>query len=195
MPLLSVRKQIHFSDRRHLWIRALQDKIVDRLCRQGRGKVFTPKDFLDIGSRDAVDQALSRLAKAETVQRPRTWSLLLPETSTPGSGLLSRRMSMRLRMRLPAKPEAGSHPREQRQPTPRAFDSGTRQTGLSHRWQKPPGTGRQFLVVVKHVSPKELPVGNKNQTRRCCKHCGISARMQSIQLSSAESARPCRPSR
>src|SRR5262245_37583749 len=47
----------------------IPDKIIDRLRRQGRGTVFTPKDFLAIGSRDAVDQALSRLAKAETVQR------------------------------------------------------------------------------------------------------------------------------
>ena len=32
-----------------------QDKIVDRLRRKGRGNVFTPKDFLDLGSRMAVD--------------------------------------------------------------------------------------------------------------------------------------------
>ena len=44
---------------------SIQDKIVDRLHRQGRGNVFTPKDFLDIGSRDAADQSLSRLVKAE----------------------------------------------------------------------------------------------------------------------------------
>ena len=48
---------------------SMQDKIVERLRRQGQGKVFTPKDFLDLGSRESVDQALSRLAKAETVQR------------------------------------------------------------------------------------------------------------------------------
>ncbi len=48
---------------------SMQDKIVERLRRQGQGKVFTPKDFLDLGSRESVDQALSRLAKAVTVQR------------------------------------------------------------------------------------------------------------------------------
>jgi len=44
---------------------SIQDKIADRLRRHGRGKVFTPKDFLDLGGREAVDQALSRLAKTE----------------------------------------------------------------------------------------------------------------------------------
>ena len=48
---------------------SIQDKIVDRLHRQGRGKVFTPKDFLDLGSRDAADQSLSRLVRSGEIQR------------------------------------------------------------------------------------------------------------------------------
>lgn len=47
----------------------IQNTILDRIRRQGRGKVFTPKDFLDLGSRDAADQSLSRLAKAGEIQR------------------------------------------------------------------------------------------------------------------------------
>lgn len=47
----------------------IQDTILDRIRGQGRGKVFTPKDFLDLGSRDAADQSLSRLAKAGEIQR------------------------------------------------------------------------------------------------------------------------------
>ena len=40
----------------------LSDKIMKRVRAHGRGKwVCTPKDFLDLGSRAAVDQALSRL--------------------------------------------------------------------------------------------------------------------------------------
>ncbi|WP_247992036.1 DUF6088 family protein [Bradyrhizobium sp. 186] len=35
----------------------------------GRGSVFTPADFLDIGGRAAVDQALSRLAKGGRLRR------------------------------------------------------------------------------------------------------------------------------
>lgn len=48
----------------------IADKITARIRGRGRGKwVCTPSDFLDIGSRDAVDQALSRLAKAGKLRR------------------------------------------------------------------------------------------------------------------------------
>ena len=43
--------------------------ILDRIRTKARGKVFATKDFLDLGSRDAVDQALSRLAKAGELRR------------------------------------------------------------------------------------------------------------------------------
>ena len=45
-------------------------KIMQRVSAQDCGSwVCTPKDFLDLGSRDAVDQALSRLAKAGRLRR------------------------------------------------------------------------------------------------------------------------------
>jgi hypothetical protein len=47
----------------------IQDTILERIRGQGRGKVFTPKDFLDLGCRDAADQSLSRLVKAGEIQR------------------------------------------------------------------------------------------------------------------------------
>ena len=41
-----------------------------RVAAHGRGQwVCTPKDFLDFGSRQAIDQALSRLAKAGRLRR------------------------------------------------------------------------------------------------------------------------------
>lgn len=49
---------------------SLTDKIMRRIRAHGRGKwVCTPKDFLDLGSRAAVDQALSRLVKSDTLRR------------------------------------------------------------------------------------------------------------------------------
>ena len=46
------------------------DKIMKRVSAHGRGKwVCTPKDFLDLGSRVAVDQALYRLGKAGRLRR------------------------------------------------------------------------------------------------------------------------------
>ena len=45
-------------------------KIMKRVSAHGRGKwVCTPRDFLDLGSRAAVDQALSRLVKAGRLRR------------------------------------------------------------------------------------------------------------------------------
>lgn len=48
----------------------MADKILKRVSAHGRGRwVCTPKDFLDLGSREAVDQALSRLVKASQLRR------------------------------------------------------------------------------------------------------------------------------
>ncbi|MGE3109336.1 MAG: DUF6088 family protein [Phycisphaerales bacterium] len=48
---------------------SVQDTIFARIQSLGRGAVFTPKDFLDLASRDATDQALSRLVRSGSVQR------------------------------------------------------------------------------------------------------------------------------
>jgi len=40
-----------------------------KIVRKGRGYVFTPSDFISVGSRAAVDQALSRLAKSGVIRR------------------------------------------------------------------------------------------------------------------------------
>lgn len=48
----------------------IADKIMRRVRSRGKGRwVCTPKDFLDIGSRAAVDQALSRLVRAGELRR------------------------------------------------------------------------------------------------------------------------------
>ena len=48
----------------------LSDKIIKRVRAHGRGKwVCSPRDFLDLGKRSAVDQTLSRLAKRGHLRR------------------------------------------------------------------------------------------------------------------------------
>ena len=48
----------------------MADKIMKRVSAHDSGSwVCTPKDFLDLGSREAVDQALSRLVKAGQLRR------------------------------------------------------------------------------------------------------------------------------
>lgn len=44
-------------------------QITRRIRAKKRGWVFTPKDFLDLGPRTAVDQALSRLVKKAMIRR------------------------------------------------------------------------------------------------------------------------------
>ena len=48
---------------------SIRNKIVRRIRGKGRGSVFTPKDFLDLGSRAAIDQSLSRLTTQSTIRR------------------------------------------------------------------------------------------------------------------------------
>ena len=44
-------------------------KMYNRIKGKGRGWVFGPADFLDLGTRDAVDQVLSRLVKQDKIRR------------------------------------------------------------------------------------------------------------------------------
>lgn len=66
----------------------IQDRIYNRVKGKGRGAVFTPKDFLGLGSRAAVDQSLSRMVKAGTIHRLRRGVYYFPKTH-PRLGILS----------------------------------------------------------------------------------------------------------
>jgi len=60
----------------------IADRIMKRVRAKGRGRwVCTPKDFLDLGSRAAVDQALSRLAKSGDLRRVGRGLYDMPRTS------------------------------------------------------------------------------------------------------------------
>ena len=156
---------------------SIQDKIVDRLRRQGRGKVFTPKDFLDIGSREAVDQALSRLARAATVQRLGRGLYCYPN------------INERLGIAIPPDVDEIADALA-RQTGSRIAPSGAtaaNRLGLSTQVPAKPvylsdGRSRQvrvgnLVVVVKHVSPKELPVGNRTSATvlQALRHLGKDA--------------------
>jgi len=47
----------------------IASKIKAKIVRKGRGYVFTPSDFLTVGTRASVDQALSRLARKGVIRR------------------------------------------------------------------------------------------------------------------------------
>ena len=48
---------------------SIDSRIVTAIHRRGRGCVFVPTDFVDIGSRTAVDVALHRLVRKGTIRR------------------------------------------------------------------------------------------------------------------------------
>lgn len=48
---------------------SVSDRIMRRVRSDGRGGVFTPSDFLDVATRAAIDQALSRLVKSGKLRR------------------------------------------------------------------------------------------------------------------------------
>ena len=50
-------------------MQSIDSKILSRIYGRGRGCVVTPGDFLDLGSRQAVDLALHRLVKKGTLRR------------------------------------------------------------------------------------------------------------------------------
>jgi hypothetical protein len=62
-------KHMLFSDRMEAIMSSMPSQILRRARAHGRGSVFTPVDFVDLGSRAAVDQALSRLTKQGQLRR------------------------------------------------------------------------------------------------------------------------------
>lgn len=50
-------------------MKTVKDQVLMRIRANGRGAVHVPADFLDLGSRAAIYQALARLARAGTIRR------------------------------------------------------------------------------------------------------------------------------
>ena len=69
-------------------ITSVPDRIMRRARSAGRGGVFTPRDFLDVAGRAAVDQALSRLVKNGKLRRLARGLYDFPKVH-PKLGLLS----------------------------------------------------------------------------------------------------------
>ena len=67
----------------------VKDKILTRVRAKGRGVVYTTKDFLDLGSRAAVDQALSRLVREKALRRLRRGLFDYPRVNVKLGGELA----------------------------------------------------------------------------------------------------------
>jgi hypothetical protein len=66
----------------------IQNAMLYRIRGKGRGFVFSAKQFLDLGNRDAVDQVLSRLTKQDYIKRIGRGIYYYPKIS-PTLGVLS----------------------------------------------------------------------------------------------------------
>lgn len=85
---------------------SLESKLSKRIFGSGRGTVFTPSHFLDLGSRDGVDKALSRLTANGTIRRlarglydyPKLHAVLGPLLPSPDS--IAKAIAMRDAARL-----------------------------------------------------------------------------------------------
>jgi len=48
---------------------SIEKSVTSRIYGRGRGGVFTPNDFMDLGSRGSIDQSLHRLTRLGTIRR------------------------------------------------------------------------------------------------------------------------------
>lgn len=155
----------------------IQGAILDRIRSQDLGKVFIPKDFLDLGSRDAADQSLSRLVKSGEILRL-------------GRGLYHHPL-MNKRLGIPLAPDLDEIADAlARQTGSRVVPSGAvaaNRLGLSNQVPAKPvylTDGRTRLVQIgkqtiqlRHAAPKELPVGSRTSAMvfQALRHLGQAA--------------------
>ncbi|NLE58266.1 MAG: hypothetical protein GX616_07895 [Planctomycetes bacterium] len=139
----------------------VQESVRARIGAAGRGKVFTPKDFLDLGERAAIDQALSRLARSGHLQRIGRGLYHYPRVNP--------------RLRILVSPDLDEIAEAiGRQTGSRLVPSGAvaaNRLGLSSQVPARPvylsdGRTRRVRVGsvefhIKHVAPKELPAGSR----------------------------------
>src|SRR5271166_1818264 len=85
---------------------SIDSRILARINGWGRGSVFVPGDFLDLGSREAVDLALYRFARKGTIRRLARGVYDLPKDHpvlgllTPSADAVARALAGRDRTRL-----------------------------------------------------------------------------------------------
>jgi hypothetical protein len=132
----------------------------DAIRLSGRGKVFTSKDFLNLGSRAAVDQALSRLSRFGDINRI-------------GHGLYHYpRKNLRLGILVPPDADQIARALARKTGTRIAPSGAVAANRLGLTTQVPGrlvyltnGNSREvkasnFVFTFKHVGPKDFPLGS-----------------------------------
>jgi len=154
---------------------SVPDRVMKRVRVSGRGSVFTPRDFLDLAARTAVDQALSRLVKAGQLRRLARGLYDFPKLHpklgalTPASDDVAQALAR----------ETGSHLQIDGARAANALGLST-QVAAQSSWLTDGPSRRVVLgkrvVDLRHASPKHLiapgsPAGTVVQALR---HVGVS---------------------
>lgn len=138
----------------------VRTKVMARIRRRGPGTVHISKDFLDLGNRAAVDQALSRLVRSKTVKRLGRGLYYLPRMNkalgiepVPGIDKVARALGRKTGSRVVPSAAVAAN-----------------QLGLSTQVPAKPvyltdGRTRRVtvgnaVIFLKHVPPKDLPLGS-----------------------------------
>ncbi|MDP8212320.1 MAG: DUF6088 family protein [Candidatus Zapsychrus exili] len=70
-------------------MQSIENTIIKRIRGKGRGRAYTSKDFLDLGTRASVDKSLSRLAAKEIIRRLKPGLYDYPKINDKLGGVLS----------------------------------------------------------------------------------------------------------
>jgi hypothetical protein len=184
-------------------MQTVQLSILNRIRAKGRGKVFSSKDFIDLGTRGAVDQALSRLARAGEFRRLGRGLYHYPRTNP------------RIGLELPPDPDEVAFALARRTGT-RVAPSGAlaaNRLGLTAQVPAKPvyltdGRTRRVragdtVFLIQHVPAKDLPAGSPTSAVvfQALRHVGreavddqVLARLRRV-LSSKDRQRVLRDSR
>lgn len=163
--------------------------VLKRIRSGGRGAVFTPKDFLDAGSRQATDQALSRLARSGDIQRLGRGLYYYPQvnprlgiTLTPDVDQIAQAIGRRTGSRMVPSGTAAANIFGLSTQVPAQYvyltDGRSRHIRLG-----------KIELRIKHVAPKELPLGSPTSAMvfQALRHMGkqtvdgrVIARLKSV---------------
>lgn len=140
---------------------ALKNVILKRIRSGGRGAVFTPKDFLDLGSRYATDQVFSRLVRSGDIQRLSRGLYFYPRVNaklgiplTPDVDQIAQAVGRRTGSRMIPSGAAAAN----------IFGLSTQVPAkivyLSDGRSRRIRIGKKMELEIRHVAPKELPLGS-----------------------------------
>jgi hypothetical protein len=139
---------------------SVADKVLRRIKKKGQGAIHTAKDFLDLGSRFAVDHALSRLADKGNIRRLSRGVYDYPKvnprlgTLTPSPDAVAKALAKKTKSQLQI---SGAHAANS---LGLSTQVPARVVYLTNGKSKQFHVGRQ-TIELRHTSPKSMATAGK----------------------------------